>query len=76
VGAEVDLNHHVSFCCVALFCSYIHGIKLLSMTTEEKLDIIKVNIKHLVDYYDDNNIMDTIPDYVWKYILEIEKHSK
>jgi len=28
------------------------------MTAEEKLDIIKVNIKHLVDYYDDNNIMD------------------
>jgi len=23
----------------------------------------------------DNNIMDTIPDYVWKCILEIEKQS-
>jgi len=43
------------------------------MTAEEKLNIIKVNIKHLVDYYDDNNIMDTIPDYVWKYILKIEE---
>jgi hypothetical protein len=42
----------------------------------EKLDIIKANIKHLVDYYDDNNLMDTIPDCVWGYILEIEKQSK
>jgi hypothetical protein len=33
----------------------------------------KENIKHLVDYYDDNNLMDTIPDYVWGYILAIEK---
>jgi hypothetical protein len=72
--AEVDLNQHVRIC-LAQFCLYLHVIKLISMTAEEKLDIIKVNIKHLVDYYDDNNIMDTIPDYVWKYILEIEKHS-
>ena len=42
----------------------------------EKLDIIKANIKHLVDYYDDNNYMDMIPDYVWGYILQIEEHSK
>lgn len=33
----------------------------------------KENIKHLVDYYDDNNLMNTIPDYVWGYILAIEK---
>lgn len=46
------------------------------MTAEEKLDIIKANIKHLVDYYDDNNMMDMIPDYVWGYILVIEKYSK
>ena len=73
--AGVDLNQHARFFCVALFCAYIDVIKLKIMTAEEKLNIIKVNIKHLVDYYDDNNIMDTIPDYVWKYILEIEKHS-
>jgi hypothetical protein len=46
------------------------------MTAEEKLDIIKTNISNLVDYYDDNNMMDTIPDYVWSCILNIEKHSK
>ena len=46
------------------------------MTAEEKLAIINANIKHLVDYYDDNNMMDTIPDYVWLCILNIEKHSK
>ncbi len=33
----------------------------------------KENITHLVDYYDQNNLMDTIPDYVWGYILAIEK---
>jgi hypothetical protein len=42
----------------------------------EKLDIIKANIERLVDYYDDNNIMDTIPDCVWGYILQIEEQSK
>jgi hypothetical protein len=42
---------------------------------KERLDIIKANIKHLVDYYNDNNYMDMIPDYVWGYILEIEKQS-
>lgn len=36
----------------------------------------KENIKHLVDYYDDNNLMNTIPDYVWGYILAIEKSCK
>lgn len=45
------------------------------MSAEEKLEIVKNNIKHLVDYYDDNNMLDTIPDHVWGYILEIEKHS-
>jgi len=34
---------------------------------------VKENITHLVDYYDQNNLMDTIPDYVWGYILAIEK---
>ena len=43
---------------------------------EEKLAIIKANIKHLVDYYNDNNMMDMIPDYVWGYILKIEENSK
>lgn len=33
----------------------------------------KENITHLVDYYDKNNLMDTIPDHVWGYILAIEK---
>ena len=46
------------------------------MTAEEKLDIIKTNIERLVDYYDDNNMMDMIPDYVWSCILNIEKYSK
>ena len=34
---------------------------------------VKENITHLVDYYDQNNLMDTIPDHVWGYILAIEK---
>ena len=48
----------------------------VAQSDREKLDIIKANIKHLVNYYDNNNIMDTIPDYVWTYILEIERQSK
>jgi hypothetical protein len=40
---------------------------------QDKLTVVKENITHLVDYYDQNNMMDTIPDYVWKYILAIEQ---
>jgi hypothetical protein len=40
---------------------------------QDKLAVVKENITHLVDYYDQNNLMDTIPDYVWGYILAIEK---
>jgi hypothetical protein len=46
------------------------------LTDREKLDIIKTNISDLVNYYDENNTMDTIPNYVWSYILNIEKYSK
>jgi hypothetical protein len=48
---------------------------IVAQSDRERLDIIQANITHLVDYYDDNNMMDTIPDYVWKCILEIEKQS-
>lgn len=50
--------------------------ELIELNYKEKLAIINANIKHLVDYYDDNNMMDMIPDYVWGYILKIEKYSK
>ncbi len=51
-------------------------LQLFAQSDREKLDIIKANIKHLVDYYYDNNIMDTIPDRVWGYILQIEEQSE
>jgi hypothetical protein len=51
-------------------------LQLFAQSDREKLDIIKANIERLVDYYDDNNIMDTIPDCVWGYILQIEEQSK
>jgi hypothetical protein len=50
--------------------------ELTQLNYMEKLAIINANVKHLVDYYDDNNMMDMIPDYVWGYILKIEKYSK
>jgi hypothetical protein len=49
--------------------------ELTQLNYMEKLAIINANIKHLVDYYDDNNMMDMIPDYVWGYILKIEKYQ-
>ena len=49
---------------------------VIELTDKEKLDLINKEITNLVDCYDRNNIMDTIPDYAWSYILNIEKLSK
>lgn len=48
----------------------------IELTDKEKLDLIKKEISKLVDYYDDTNTMDTIPNYVWSIYLNIEKYSK
>ena len=40
---------------------------------EDKLDIVKTNISDLVTWLDKNNRMSTIPDEIWKYIINIEK---
>ena len=38
-----------------------------------KLEIVKTNISDLVEWLDENNKMDLIPDELWKYIINIEK---
>ena len=38
-----------------------------------KLEIVKSNISDLVDYLDENRLMESTPDQVWKCILAIEK---
>ena len=38
-----------------------------------RLEIVKSNISGLVDYLDENRLMEIIPDPIWKYILAIEK---
>jgi hypothetical protein len=40
---------------------------------EDKLEIVKTNISDLVTWLDKNNKMSTIPDEIWKYIINIEK---
>ena len=40
---------------------------------EDKLEIVKTNISDLVEWLDKNNKMSTIPDEIWKYIINIEK---
>jgi len=38
-----------------------------------RLEIVKSNISSLVDYLDENRLMESTPDQVWKCILAIEK---
>jgi hypothetical protein len=38
-----------------------------------KLEIVKSNISDLVDYLDENRLMESTSEQVWKYILAIEK---
>jgi CII-binding regulator of phage lambda lysogenization HflD len=39
----------------------------------KKLEIVKKNISGLVDYLDENRLMESTPDQVWEYILAIER---
>ena len=39
----------------------------------KKLEIVRKNISGLVDYLDENRLMESTPDQVWEYILAIEK---
>ena len=52
-----------------------HNQNNKNMTNElrMRLEIVKSNISSLVDYLDENRLMETIPDPIWKYILAIEK---
>lgn len=55
-------------------CFYVlEPTEINEQQLQDKLAVVKENITHLVDYYDQNNFMDMIPDYVWGYILAIEK---
>jgi hypothetical protein len=40
---------------------------------KKKLEIVRKNISGLVDYLDENRLMESTPDQVWEYILAIEK---
>ncbi len=39
----------------------------------KKLEIVRKNISGLVDYLDENRLMESTPDQVWEYILAIER---
>ena len=43
------------------------------MTEGQSIARVKQNVSGLVNWLDENNKMDTIPNEVWGYIIEIEK---
>jgi hypothetical protein len=43
---------------------------------QEQLDAVRSTLNELIDYLDENRMMETIPDYLWAYILKTEKILK
>jgi len=43
---------------------------------QEQLDAVRSTLHELIDYLDDNRMMESISDNVWAYIIKIEKILK